>query len=82
MKKINKSCRDCKFHESVVGHIKGDEYEHVCTNPKLQPLITTEGYGSNSWVRCNETREFNFACGVEAAWFEQRSPYVPTVQAG
>jgi len=76
------ACKDCKFHESLVNHFAGGEYAHVCTNPKLQPLICNEMNESNEWVRCNETREFNFACGHDGKWFEQRPPYAPTVQAG
>ena len=51
---------------------RGDEYEHVCTNPKLQPLIHHAMHYSNQWVRCNETREFNFACGLDGNWFEPK----------
>jgi hypothetical protein len=63
------NCEDCKFHENW-GE-SGDQYHHMCVNPRLQALITKFN-PPNRGVRCNETREFDFACGADAAWFESK----------
>lgn len=58
------NCADCHYHESWGG--AGDPYQCMCTNPHLIPLISPS---TNKAVRCNETREFAFACGIEGRWF-------------
>lgn len=63
-----KNCRDCKHH-SIMDASPDAAYHLMCDNPRLLPLIVPS---ENLAVRCNETREFNFACGIEAKWFEQR----------
>lgn len=62
------NCADCKHRGSMDDNPNG-QYHSVCENPKLLPLIDS----GNSMVRCNETREFSFACGGDAKWFEARS---------
>jgi len=62
------NCADCRFHESWGS--PEDCYHWMCINPLLGPLIAPS---TNSAVRCNETREFAFACGIEGRWFKPKT---------
>lgn len=62
------NCSACK-HWEMLDSDPNRAYHWMCNNPKLAPLIAPS---TNAAVRCNETREFNFACGLDAKWFEPR----------
>lgn len=64
------SCVDCRYMESW--GTPNQTFHLMCTHHNLLWLIAPS---TNRAVRCNETREFNFACGVEGRWFEAKGGY-------
>lgn len=65
---ITSNCKDCVHCADFVrvGAMgPNDEWRLLCAHPFLGELAS-----QNNKVRCNETREFKFACGLEAKWFE------------
>lgn len=57
------SCGHCRYHEEWQS---AGPYSDMCNCPDIVSMLDS----TNTVVRCNEAREFKFACGAKARYFK------------
>lgn len=62
------ACPDCIYHREWEPEVTAT-YHSMCEHPKLFNLTG----GNQSAIRCHETRDFAFACGVDGNWFIRKN---------
>ncbi len=67
---ITTSCRDCRYCLFVgVASNPGDLW---CEHPHLLELLDSKQHPVHHMIHADAARDFKFACGHEAKWFEPK----------
>jgi hypothetical protein len=66
---MTKLCKDCKWYRrNFFDHLVGSDYYDLCARPNDLNLVS----GITKKYRCAYEREYDYLCGPDAKFFEDR----------